>query len=460
MEKRVIALLCLIALLGACAPGNKILIKNEAPWYFPSVLQVEPGDTVVWENMDVVVHPVNTLSGPEKFSSGHFTKNFEHTFNEPGVYHYFCPVHPYMQGFVGVGEEVPEDLVPYWAKQYPPETALEPVPGPLPAEPGVGEIWLDAQFEKVPGKEYAGTVVIIDAETWQVKDKIDDKRLNNPHNLWLSDDGNSIIQTNWFDRYVSIIDRYSGLLIKHIYVGESPAHVITANGKAYVTLQGADGIAVLDQTTWNVDETFRTVPGEHAHATGEAHAEPGTGPHGHWATADGKFFSVGNTEGGSMAVWSTETHEKVFEHETDPLPLMSGISADGKYAWAASLATGRFQVFDLESKSQMKEFNVGKAPIQQIPSPDGKYILVALTGDRAVAIVDAQTFDLVKTLPSGAGAHGVYYGPKQSGGWYAYVSNKFVPWVTVIDMDALEVAGYIPLPKDSLGGQGILAIYE
>ena len=86
--------------------------------------------------------------------------------------------------------------------------------------------------------------------------------------------------------------------------------------------------------------------------------------------------------------------------------------------------------------------------------------MVALTGDASVAIINASAFELIKTLPSGAGAHGVIYGPKQNGGWYAYVSNKFVPWITVIDMDDLEVAGYVPIPKDSLGGQGILAVYD
>jgi len=435
--------------LTACAQST-ITIKDEAPWYFPSVLEVEPGTTVTWENMGLVVHPVNTLLGPEQFSSGHFTTTYEHTFTEPGIYHYYCPVHPYMQGLIGVGQKVPDEMVPYWEKQWPPETASQPIPGPVPQEAGVGELWLDAQFQLVPGKEKPGTIIIVDAQTWQIKKVIDDNKLNNPHNLWLSEDGNHIFQTNWFDKYLSVIDRYSGFIIKHVYVGESPAHVIAKNGKVYVTLQGADGIAVLDGTTYTVEQTLRTV---------EEGTTLGKGPHGHWFSADGQLMSVANTEGGSMTVWNTESNEKIFEAEIGPLPLMAGISADGINTWATSLITGEFKVYNVETQELINAFTVGKAPIQAIPSPDGAYVLVALTGDAAVAVVDTQNWELVKTIPSGAGAHGVYYGSKQNGGWYAYISNKFVPWVTVVDMESLSVAGYIPLPKEALGGQGILTVY-
>lgn len=445
-------ILCLFLL--SCTTQPTVTISDTPPWYSPSVLRIEPGTTVIWENMGAVVHPVNTLSAPEPFTSGHFTTTYEHTFTTPGIYHYYCPIHPYMQGFIGVGQDVPLELIPSWITQdY--AAKKHPLPGPVPSQPGNGEIWLDAQFHSIDGKEKPGSIIVIDAQTWKVKNIIDDKRLNNPHNMWLSDDGDSIYQTNWFDSYLSIIDRYSKLVLKHIYVGESPAHVITANGIIYVTLQGVDGIAVLDPVTYAITDTIKTVEGAHAHGD----VSSGAGPHGHWANANGTRIAVANTEGGSIAVWDTQTHTKIFEEDIGPIALMAGISSDGNYAWATSYAIGRFRAFDLQTKKPVADFIIGKGPVQSIPSPDGKYILVALSGDNAVAIIDAKTFELIKTLPSGSGAHGVYYGPKQNGGTYAYVSNKFVPWITVIDMDALDVAGYIPVPDDAFGGQGILVVY-
>ncbi len=455
--KRLLLIVILLVLAG-CTATREVHITDIPPWYSPSVLNVSVGDTVVWDNgMAAVVHPVNILDGPEKFSSGHFTKTWERTFTEPGVYHYFCPIHPYMQGFIAVDAEVDPAKIPYWLS-WPPAAAEKQVPGPVPATPGVGEVWLDAQFQKVLGKSKPGAIIVVDASMWGVTQVINDQRLNNPHNMWLSDDGAFVIQTNWFDKYVSIIDAKTKEIVRHVYVGESPAHVMTANGLAYVTVQGDDGIVILNGTTFEKTKTFRTVGGEHAH--GDEHSELGRGPHGNWLSMDGMRMAVAHTEGGGISIWDAVAMEKLWEQAIDPLPLMAGISDDGMFAWVASFATGRFTAYDVGTQEVIADFIVGKNPVQSIPSPDGKYITVALSGDGAAAIIDAHTFKLIKTLPSGAGAHGVYYGPKQGGGWYAYVSNKFVTWITVIDMDALEIAGYIPLPKESLGGQGILAVYE
>jgi YVTN family beta-propeller protein len=410
--------------------------------------------------MAAIVHPISILDGPSKFSSSHFTKTWSYKFEKPGIYHYFCPLHPYMQGYIGVGVDVPEEIKPSWVKSWPPKSANDPVPGKLPPEPGIGEVWLDAQFQIVKGKEKPGTIVVVDARNWNVKRVIDDARLNNPHNMWLSEDKKYILQTNWFDRYLSVIDRHSGLLTKHIYVGESPAHVMTANGKIYVTLQGSDGIAVLDGKTYEIIKTIKTVDGEHSHSNLGEHNEIGTGPHGHWIDRKNKKMAVAHTEGGSISVWDLDKDIKIFEHETDPLPLLAGILGDGSFAWTASLLSGKLSVFDVDKEKLIKEISVGNGPVQAVPSPDDKYILVALSGDGSVAIIDTSNFELIKKLPSGSGAHGIIYGLKKNSGWYAYVSNKFVPWITVIDMEKLEIAGYVPIPKESLGGQGILAVYD
>jgi len=437
----------------ACSTQTTVKIQDSPPWYFPAVLEVAPGTSVSWDNsMAAVVHPVNILSGPEKFASGHFTAVWNYTFTAPGIYHYFCPIHPYMQGLIGVGMDVPDDRVPSWLP-WPP--AAQQVPGAVPSQPGVGEVWLDAQFQVVRGKPKPGTIIVIDASTWKVKRVIDDKHLNNPHNLWLSEDGNHVLQTNWFDKYISVIDRYSGLVLRQVYVGESPAHVMTARGKIYVTIQGDDGIVVLD-SNYETLKTLRTINGTHDH--GDEHADAGRGPHGHWISGDSTRMAVAHTEGRSIAVWDLTHDEKVFEHTVDPLPLFAGISADGTRAWTASLVTGKFSVFDVDKKQMVKEYIVGKSPIQAVPSPDGKYILVALSGEGSVAVLNASTFDTIKVLPTGAGAHAISYGPKAGGGMYAYVSHKFVSWIGVIDMDRLEVAGYVSLPRDALGGQGILAV--
>ena len=80
----------------------------------PSPLSVKAGDTVIWRNDDVETHTV-TSSDPSSNSLAMTNKNreldsgplnprqtFEHTFEKPGKYNYFCMIHPSMTGEVVV----------------------------------------------------------------------------------------------------------------------------------------------------------------------------------------------------------------------------------------------------------------------------------------------------------------------------------------------------------------------
>ncbi len=455
-----------------------VRIQDNAPWLFPATLSVQPGTTVTWELHSPAIHPVMALDAPEEIHSGHFTNTWSYTFSEPGVYVYICPIHPYMKGIIAVGQDVPEGQIPAWVKQWPP--VKQAPPGGLPAEPGVGEIWIATQFQEVPGKPKPGTITVVDAATWNVEKTIDDSRLNNPHNLW--EVNGKILATNWFDRYVSVFSK-DGTLEQHIEVGESPAHIMSMpdGEKIYVTLQGDGGFAILDKD-FNVIKKPRAPKG----------------PHGHWMSKTG-LMALASTEQGSLSVWDTATDTMLFQapvgdvendihsgetmgtadmmgvldlhkgtisfHEEDAstghlhsLPLMAGITADGKYAFIATSNEGKFYVFDVEQQTLVKSFEIGAGPIQAGISPDQKYVLVPLSGEAAVAVVSTVDWSLVRKLPAGAGAHGIWFGKKQSGGWYAYVTSKFATWLTVIDMDTLGTAGCVPLPSDAWGGQGVLVV--
>ena len=69
--------------------------------FSPKVLRVEPGTTVIWESGGANDHNVIASDGSwqaissDYFEYGIITKGdqYEHTFNEPGVYDYYCPYH-------------------------------------------------------------------------------------------------------------------------------------------------------------------------------------------------------------------------------------------------------------------------------------------------------------------------------------------------------------------------------
>lgn len=428
-------------------------IKDEAPWFFPAAVEIAPDTMVTWRLKAAAVHPVMTLEGPEEIHSGHFTKDYSHTFKKPGIYVYICPIHPYMKGVIGVGVKIPKEKIPAWAV-WPPDSA--PAPGQTPKLGGTGEIWLAAQFHETKGKAKPGSIIIINAESWQVEKVITDARLNNPHNLW--EVNGKILAANWFDKYLSVIGKFSKIIEKQVLIGESPAHVHGDADKVYVTIQGDDGLAILDEN-FEVSKKIRAPKG----------------PHGHWMSANGQIMAVASTEKGKISLWDTKSDTIIFEefvngdseneHEdihtddehTHSLPLMAGLTADGRFAFTAGSNNGKFYVFDVARKKLVKSFALGPGPIQTVISPDGKFVLVPMSGSGEVAVVSTKNWELLKKIPKvGAGAHGVAYGRRQDGKWYAYISNKFATWVTVIDMEKLEVAGYIPIPPDAWGGQGIM----
>jgi len=73
-------------------------VKIEQFAYAPRSLTIAPGTTVVWINHDDAPHTV-TGKDREFNSKGLDTDDtFEHRFDTPGTYHYFCALHPHMTG--------------------------------------------------------------------------------------------------------------------------------------------------------------------------------------------------------------------------------------------------------------------------------------------------------------------------------------------------------------------------
>lgn len=173
----------------------------------------------------------------EKPSSASVTQAFD----KPGLYVFTCKVHPYMFGAVVVddpdtkgldigkelqlvtGAKVPasSDIAKrllrtffvattpsLWRDYSKPEwdVSLPDIPLNIegntislsalsmtmpnelkkPATPGVGEVWVNTQFEMIEGKKKAGTATRINTGDWNVVSKFKGVKedMNNPHNMW------------------------------------------------------------------------------------------------------------------------------------------------------------------------------------------------------------------------------------------------------------------------------------
>ena len=87
-------------MVDAAAKAVTIKIDNFA--FAPPDLTIAAGTTVTWKNDDGEVHKVQ--DDHKGFSSAALDTDdsFSHTFVTPGLYHYFCSIHPYMVGKIVV----------------------------------------------------------------------------------------------------------------------------------------------------------------------------------------------------------------------------------------------------------------------------------------------------------------------------------------------------------------------
>ncbi|MDR4511119.1 MAG: beta-propeller fold lactonase family protein [Nitrososphaeraceae archaeon] len=310
-----------------------------------------------------------------------------------------------------------------------------------PTIPGIGEVWVDTQFEKTASKSKPGTVTKVNTENWQVERKVSlpEINLNNPHNLWSDPSQRILYQTQWFDNRLTAFDRTNGTLLDDVKIGDAPSHVMTnpANGILYVDLSGEQGIAEIKfDTTNNKFNISRIIP------TQKSGQNP-THPQGHWITPDGDKMIVPDhfTENITIFDFTQNNRKEQIEFQIDAgiMPTGTGMMPDGKKAYVSNLLSNNINIVDMDLGRLIGTIDLlasGHAmPVQTPVSPNGQYMVTANSLTGTIAITDTDTNQVVKSLPCDPGCHGVSFGAKKNGGYYAYVTSKFSNRLIVVDGD-------------------------
>ena len=447
------------------------------------------------------------------------------TFDVPGLYLFLCKVHPYMNGIVlvpGANGQVPDVT----AQQFPfighlgvpalPASAVLavlPTIAPTdaekaqkwdistgadtfkPAVPGVGEVWIDTQFEAVPGQtddqgvDKPGTITVVNAGTSApdpvpyvierkidgVKDAVARFRWDNPHNMWTDAPIRTVYNGHWFGRWHNKIDRATGTVLTTVEVGHAPTHTVTnpnpaspQNGILTLPLSALQDFVKLKDPGGTADQFII-----HDKPTGECINHR----HAQWVTSDGKLIVFPNVFkgfgfAGSIGIVDFASGEIVKEFR-DPAnitePVATGIQgvSQGEKAYIANIVSGKVTVVDLKSMTVTKQipvtlapdcttggdvFDTLQVPIQTPVDPSGRFVATAVlslttvprpcTGfPDHVAIIDTTTDTVVKFvgIPSrpgtAAGAHGAQWGAKLGGGYYANIALQSSNTFAIIDPD-------------------------
>ncbi|QUC65612.1 multicopper oxidase domain-containing protein [Nitrosopumilus sp. K4] len=351
-----------------------------------------------------------------------------------------------------------------------------------PSTDGIGEVWVNTQFERTVNKNHdgtpydkPGTITVIDTDKWNIERKIalPDINLNHPHNMWTDTKNEVVYQTEWFGNEMAIIDRESGELIKEVFTGQSPSHVMTspATDKIYIAVNGEETVNEFDPVTYEMTRQLST--GFRSH------------PHGHWVSSSGQYIVTPDFVGLKASILDLDSNTA---DNSGVLfgPIATGMKGDESIFYTADFLGNSMTAIDPSDGSIVGGINFLDAglvaehgllglPIQTPISPDDKWMVTALTLGGKVAVIDVTSTPgtIEAILPCDPGCHGVQWGAKEGGGYYAYVSSKFSNVMTIVDPegeDGPEIAGRILLADrdaenddsiigyDGFGGQGVLAI--
>ena len=424
------------------------------------------------------------------------------------------PVVAHVKGGGAVSANLDELLRGYFGEggptaAHPGAPYLKKLSAPIPpAAPGVGQVWVDTQFEMMNEKSKPGTATAVDATTFKVVRKVglpdhgthSGDGMNNPHNMWTDKDQTVIYQTQWFDTKLAVFNRTSGNFVRNIEVGAAPAHVMTRtnNDQVHVSQNGDNNVGELNSLAagngFLRDIPMQTNPDESAH------------PHAHWMSHDGSMMVTPNADTENSTLYDFPSNSIKSLTPVGHFPIATGMMPDSSKYYVANfldssisvitisggIATPKTTINLLAGYAVPGQYDVlsptvgpiGGLPIQTPVSPDGKYAIVANTLAAKILVIDTKTDKVVASLACDAGCHGVQFGARKGGGYYAYVSSKFSNRMIVVDpkngTDASIVGSVLlttanastdfamdgtipnsPDPKSvyaGMGGQGVLPI--
>jgi DNA-binding beta-propeller fold protein YncE len=380
---------------------------------------------------------------------------------EPANWQYYSPDHdvvwdpqfpkaPVMTYNADGSPNLIPNLNDYFHQKYHLPQTLHP-----PTKPdvsGVGEFFVDTQFEKSAGKDKPGSITTFDASTWAMTRKmfLPSIDLNNPHNMAVSADQKTLFQTQWFSNKLTAVDLATGKEVHSTDVGPSPSHVMRrpGTGTLLVPNNGGNRVVELDPTGSKVIGSYFT----------QAPGQDPAFPHAHWVSFDGKHIVTPNSNESNASLFDLSV-PKMVKPFSGGFPVATSMTNDGKRAYVANLLDHTIRCLSVEAPAcptpdgsiqeaytidlrQHYDKITGESngpyalsPIQLPISPDDKYMLVVGTFSGNVLEIDMKNNTIVKSFPCGPGCHGINFGAKKGGGYLGYVSVKFANVAWVIDGD-------------------------
>ncbi len=223
---------------------------------------------------------------------------------------------------------------------------------------------------------------------------------------------------------VDVIDQRTFKVVEHFAVGALPQHVVPAWDlkTLYVTNDLGNSLTPINP---NTGKPGRTIPVDD--------------PYNMYFTPDGRYAIVVAERLHRLDF--RDPHTFKLHHSLD-LPCSGAdhmdFSADGSYAIVSCEFSGQLVKVNIAAQrvDGVLTLRPGAAPQDVKLSPDGSVFYVADLNAGGVWLVDGNTFRVLRFMPTGVGAHGLY--PSRNAR-YLYVTNRGEGSISVISFATRRV---------------------
>ncbi len=255
-----------------------------------------------------------------------------------------------------------------------------------------------------------GGITVIDLDTLESTGNID-IQAKSPRGIGVTEDGKYLITANKDDDNISVIDRASGQLVKHIKVGKNPEFVRVHKGFVFVSTEPSSKGGPPPkpgEVAKEDDDDDEKIPARIAVVDlkkGKKIREIVGGPEteGIEFSKDGKKLIITNEADNTITVHNLATGKllkSISTKEYGDRPRGIKVSPDGTY-YVSTLEYGnKFIVLDKNFKVT-RTVETGQSPYGISFDRSGDRIYVASSKEKAMQVYDAKTFEKIKDIPTG-----------------------------------------------------------
>ena len=255
-----------------------------------------------------------------------------------------------------------------------------------------------------------GGITVIDLDTLEATGNID-IQAKSPRGIGVTEDGKYLITANKDDDNISVIDRASGQLVKHIKVGKNPEFVRVHKGLVFVSTEPSSKGGPPPkpgEVAKEDDDDDEKIPARIAVVDlkkGKKIREIVGGPEteGIEFSKDGKKLIITNEADNTITVHNLATGKLIKSISTKAYgdrPRGIKVSPDGTY-YVSTLEYGnKFIVLDKNFKVT-RTVETGQSPYGISFDRSGDRIYVASSKEKAMQVYDAKTFEKIKDIPTG-----------------------------------------------------------